>query len=67
MAEVEEQSLLAGAVAEFERQWEFDAPRFRDFEQGTPSGETVDDWFETEATRGNNEEDFTVVFNPSEC
>lgn len=54
MAEVEEHATLAGTAAEFEQQWEFDAPRFRDFEQGTPPGESADEWFQTEATRGNN-------------
>ncbi|KAG7669501.1 hypothetical protein Ndes2526B_g05838 [Nannochloris sp. 'desiccata'] len=52
MAEVEEHATLAGTAAEFEQQWEFDAPRFRDFEQGTPPGESADEWFQTEATRG---------------
>jgi len=53
MAEVEEHATLPGAAAEFEQQWEFDAPRFRDFGQETPPGETADVWFHTEATKGN--------------
>jgi hypothetical protein len=60
MTEVEEQSLPVTAAAEFEPQWEFDAPRFRDFEQATPAGESVDDWFNTEATRGNHDDESRV-------
>jgi hypothetical protein len=54
MAEVEEHATLLGAAAKFEQQWEFDAPRFRDFGQETPPQESADDWFHSEATRGNN-------------
>ncbi len=34
--------------------WEFDAPRFYDFEEGTPAGsqEGPDSWFDTSATKG---------------
>jgi|688.fasta_scaffold1729652_1 hypothetical protein len=53
MAEVEDHAMPTSA-AEIEPAWEFDAPRFRDFENGTPPGESADDWFYTEATRGNN-------------
>ena len=33
-------------------QWDFDAPRFHNFEQGTPPGENADGWFNTSATKG---------------
>lgn len=32
--------------------YEFDAPRYYDFEKGTPSGSATDEWFFTSATKG---------------
>ena len=58
MTEVEAPPVLTGSAADIEDQWEFDAPRFRDFEQGTPPGESADDWFHTSATKGNTSSQF---------
>lgn len=41
----------ASAGRELDSRWEFDAPRFYDFEEGSPDG-SPDKWFDTSATKG---------------
>ena len=54
MATLEDPAIILGAAGEYDEDWEFDAPRYHDFQGGTPPGESVDRWFETSATKGEN-------------
>lgn len=43
--------IVCGAGGEFDERFEFDAPRFHDFQKSTPEEDAVDAWFNTSATK----------------
>lgn len=43
---------LAEAEGEIDERFEYDAPRFYDFDEGSPTGERPDSWFDTEGPKG---------------
>ena len=48
-AALEEEGALE---AVFDERFEYDAPRFYDFDEGSPAGAPADGWFDTEGPKG---------------
>jgi hypothetical protein len=43
---------LAEAEGELDERFEYDAPRFYDFDEGSPAGAQPDQWFDTDGPKG---------------
>lgn len=52
MTTLDDPAVILGTAGEYDEDWEFDAPRYHDFQNGTPVGQSADRWFETSATKG---------------
>ena len=52
---------VAEGETEVDERFEYDAPRFYDFDEGSPLGEQADGWFDTEAPKGEELDGFWVL------